>query len=88
MNPRDDSHNGAAYSTFGQLWLAWRLIPSRFLEPGLGPSARDEVTLFSQLPPQQLQAGDLGVGFSSWTVRTEAFESGDPSFRFASGVLC
>lgn len=37
MNARGDSHNGAAYSTFGLHWLAQGLIPCSCYEEMTNP---------------------------------------------------
>ena len=78
-------------SSLLRLWIALgglEVHPSPLLEPGLGQSSRDDTTLSSQLPPQQLQARGLGMGFSFWAVRRKAFESRDRNFSFASGRVC
>lgn len=80
MNPKGDLIMGWLTFLFGQLWLAGGLIPSSC--PGeITDSVLPNPTSTSS---SKLEAWEWG---SSWSVRRKAFESGDRSSSFASGML-
>lgn len=79
MNPRDGSHNRASYSTFGQLSLAWGLIPSSCPGPGLGQSWRDDLAPILPFPILAAPSQRFEEGFSSWT-RVSNYKGKGPGF--------